>query len=176
MNQKIDNKLAFEFYVWTHFVLMIFAICYISTLFIGLRLGYKGIVLHSFVLVIIIAPIALITIVIDNLIKPAFFEVLINYGEISIKSFNPNTKNGLKFLLLISYKKYLTEHKLDRKSYNNYRILIEKLGFKKSLILQKIENGNLYESTPINISFLGAKKYTDLILAIDRLKEKISLN
>jgi hypothetical protein len=176
MNQKINNRLAFDFYVWIHFILLIIAIVYISALFVELKLGYKDIFLHSFVFVIVMAPLALILGVIDNLIRPAYFEVFINYGEISIKSFNPNTRNGLKFFLLIFYRKYLIEHKLDRQSYNNYRILIEKFGFKKSLILQKIENGKLYESKPINISFLGAKKYTDLILAIDRLKEKISLN
>jgi hypothetical protein len=39
-----------------------------------------------------------------------------------------------------------------------------------------MDNGKLFESKPINISFLGVRKYTDLILSIDRLKEKISLN
>jgi hypothetical protein len=70
----------------------------------------------------------------------------------------------------------LQVHSISRQAFNNYRILIEKAGLRKSLILQKIENGKLYESKPINISFLGVKKYTALILSIDRLKEKITLN
>jgi hypothetical protein len=176
MNQRINNKLAFDLYVWIHFILLIFAIVYILTLFIGLKLGYKEMFLPSIVYVIIMAIVALILGVVDNLIRPAYFEGVINFGEISIKSFNPNTRNGLKYFLLIFYRKYLIEHKLNRQSFNNYRIIIEKFGFRKSLILQKIENGKMYESKPINISFLGAKKYTDLILSIDRLKEKISLN
>jgi len=77
---------------------------------------------------------------------------------------------------MLWYDKYLTELVIDRQSYNNYKLLIDRLGFRKNLILQKIDNGKLYESTPINISFLGAKKYTDLILSIDRLKEKMTMN
>lgn len=104
------------------------------------------------------------------------FEAKINFGQIYIKSFNPNQKNRLRFILILFYKKYLIEHTIDRQSYNNYRIEIKRFGFKKRLILQKTEDGNLYESKAINISFLGAKKYTDLLLSIDRIKEKISLN
>jgi hypothetical protein len=110
------------------------------------------------------------------LIQPAYFEARINFGQIYIKSFNPNKKNGFRFFLMLFYQRYSIEHIIARQSYNNYRIEIERFGFKKNLILQKTENGLLYESKPINISFLGAKKYTDLLLSIDRLKEKISLN
>jgi hypothetical protein len=112
----------------------------------------------------------------DYLIKPSYFEATINFGQINIASFSPKNKNGLNFILMFSYKKYLTEYTIERHSYNDYRILIERFGIKKSLILQKTENGKLYESLPINISLLGVRKYTNLILAIDRLKEKFSLN
>jgi hypothetical protein len=88
------------------------------------------------------------------LIQPAYFEAKINFGQIYIKSFNPNRKNGIRFLLMLFYQKYSIEHTIERQSYNNYRIVISRFGFKKSLILQRTENGKLYESKAINISFL----------------------
>jgi hypothetical protein len=176
MNKKISNRLAFDLYVWIRFALLIVIVVYILTPLKGLMTGYKNMSPPSVDFIIMMAVMALIITVIDFLIKPSYFEGVINYGAISIKSFSPNTKNGLIFLLMIFYRHSLVEHQLDRQSFNNYRILIEKYGFRKSLIIQKIENGKLYESKPINISFLGAKKYTDLILSIDRLKEKITLN
>jgi hypothetical protein len=176
MNKKISNRLAFDLYVWIRFVLFIVIVVYIFTLLKGFRTGFKNMSPPSLDLIIMMAVLAFVISIIEFLVKPSYFEGVVNYGDISIKSYSPNKKNGLVFLLIIFYRQYLIEYRIDRHSFNNYRILIEKYGFRKSLILQKLENGKLYESKPINISFLGAKKYTDLILSIDRLKEKISLN
>jgi hypothetical protein len=55
-------------------------------------------------------------------------------------------------------------------------LTIGKFGIKKELRLQKINNDGVYKSANINISLLGQKKYTNLIVAIDRLRTKICLN
>jgi len=112
----------------------------------------------------------------DYTIKPAYFEALILNGEIRFKTFAPNKYNKFRFIYMIFYKKYLTEYTLSRQSYNGYRIIIDRFGLRKFLILHKTEKGKLYQSKPINISLLGMKKYTDLVLSIDRLHEKITLN
>jgi len=44
------------------------------------------------------------------------------------------------------------------------------------LIFQKIEKDGISETSEINISLLGQKKYTNLILSIDRMQGKINLN
>ena len=176
MNHKISNRLAFTIYVWMSFFLSIFMIVCLLIFSLSVINGYKGLIPHPIGLILGPLILAMVFRVFDSIIKPAYFEADISYEQISFKSFNPNTKNGTRFFLMLFFGKYLQDHTIDRKSYNNYRILIERLGFKKSLILQKIEDGKLYESKPINISLLGLKKYTDLILSIDRLKEKISLN
>lgn len=176
MNEHINNRLAYNIYVSINFCLTISIIVFF-TFFLIENISTKIYVTHLLTNYLIGLTILYIILkLFDLLIKPSYFEAEIKYGQICIKSFNPNNKNGLRFYLMLFYKKYLLEHTLNRQSYNNYRIEIKCLGFKKSLILQKTENGKIYESSAINISFLGAKKYTDLILSIDRIKEKISLN
>jgi hypothetical protein len=179
MNDKINNKLAFKVFAWINFFLTTFAIAYFIV-FIIETLMDKRISLNSskeYVNIVIIGAVSYIILrFLDYLIKPSYFEATINFGQINITSFTPNNKNGFKFILIFFYNKYLTEHVIERQSYTDYRILIERFGFKKSLFLQKTENGILFESSPINISLLGVRKYTNLILAIDRLKEKFSLN
>lgn len=176
MNQKISNGLAFTIYAWMSFFLFIFMMVCLLIFSLSVIKGYKGLIPHPMGLILSPLILAMIFRVFDSIIKPAYFEADLSYEQICFKSFNPNTKNGTRFFLMLFFRKYLQVHTIDRHSYNNYRILIERFGFKKSLILQKIENGKLYESKPINISLLGLQKYTDLILSIDRLKEKISLN
>ena len=112
----------------------------------------------------------------DYFIQPAYFEAKFSTGQIILKTFNTNKKNGLRVMSMLFYDKHLKEQRIDRQFYNNYKISIDRWGFRKNLILQKIDMGIIYESKPINISFLGAKKYTNLILSIDRLREKITLN
>jgi hypothetical protein len=55
-------------------------------------------------------------------------------------------------------------------------LVISICGIRKALILQKINKSGIYETSDINISFLGQKKYTELVLSIDRMKGKINLN
>ncbi len=175
MKSKISNKLAFNIYAWTRFSLLIFFIFFLlcQVLEIPQKLGYdvfKG----QFILVL--SSFALFLIVFEYMINPAYFEALILNGKIVFKSFEPNKKNGLIYILMLFYKKHLNEYTIERQAYNNYKIKIDRLGLRKKLILQKIDRGKIYESSPINISFLSTRKYTELILSIDRLQEKITLN
>ena len=176
MNQNISNRLAFNIYVIISFCLTFIIVVLFSFFLIESISGNKLFIHQSILFVNTVFFLYILFVLISLLIQPAYFEAKINFGQIYIKSFNPNKKNGFRFFLMLFYQKYSTEHIIARQSYNNYRIEIERFGFKKKLILQKTENGKLYESKPINISFLGAKQYTDLLLSIDRLKEKMSLN
>lgn len=176
MNQNINNRLAFNIFVIISFCLTFNIIVFFAIFLFESISGNKTFIHQSVIFVITSFMLYLFFVLFNLLIQPAYFEARINFGQIYIKSFNPNKKNGFRFFLMLFYQRYSIEHIIARQSYNNYRIEIERFGFKKNLILQKTENGLLYESKPINISFLGAKKYTDLLLSIDRLKEKISLN
>jgi hypothetical protein len=136
------------------------------------KLFVQGFISYIFIWIILI----ILFRIFDYLIKPSYFEANITNGQIIIKTFNPNRNNKFRFILMLFFDKYLIEQIIDRHFYNNYKILIDYFGLRKKLILQKIDNGKIYESKPINISFLGTKKYTDLILSIDRIKEKITMN
>ncbi len=175
MKIKISNALAFNFYVWTRFFLLMFILFFL----LGQALrNHQLIGFNSFTnqIIIIALIFALFLILFEFMIKPAYFEAQIINGKVIFKSFEPNRKNGLIYFLMILYKKHLKEHTIERQSYNSYKINIEYFGFRKMLVFQKIENGKIYESTPINIGFLSTKKYTELILSIDRLQEKLNLN
>jgi hypothetical protein len=108
--------------------------------------------------------------------SPCYFEAEILNESIKIKTINPSKYYGLRFILLITHQAKPTEFIIDRVSFTSYRILIDKCGLNKKLILQKSVNGDILESKPINVDFLGYKKYTDLIISIDRLSQKMSLN
>jgi hypothetical protein len=176
MRDNINNRISFNFYAWFNFIIFIlFLICWV---FISLRIitGNKTIIQVTDPFFIIVMIIFLFLKVFEIIIRPGFFEAEINFGQILIKTYNPDIKNKAYIFKTLFYNKQLQVHSISRQAFNNYRVLIDKSGLRKSLILQKIENGKLYESKPINISFLGVKKYTNLILSIDRLKEKINLN
>ena len=66
--------------------------------------------------------------------------------------------------------------RISREEYNDYTLTIGKFGFRKELKLQKTNNTGVYKSSTINISLLGQKDYTNLIVAIDRLRTRICLN
>ncbi len=108
--------------------------------------------------------------------SPSYFECIIQQNELRIRFFEPVKKNTLEFIFVLFYQGNLKEHILTRQSYNGYTLKIGKLGIRKFIVLQIINEGKIYDSKPIEISFLGARKYIELILALDRLKEKISVN
>jgi hypothetical protein len=114
--------------------------------------------------------------IIDERIKPAFIEYQLNEDEIRIKTYNPHSTRWESPFVLWGYKKRIKVLKINREEYTNYNLTIGKFGIKKELRLQKINNDGVYKSANINISLLGQKKYTNLIVAIDRLRTKICLN
>ena len=175
MKNTINNRLAFNIYIWTRFFLLIvfLFVIFLHVFKISQAIGFNAI---NFQFIVVLAIFAVLISIFEYLINPAYFEVLIFNGKIIFNYFEPNKRNGFIYILILFYKKYLKEHRIDRQSYNSYKIKIDRFGFRKKLIFQKIDNGKLYESMPINISFLNTRKYTELILSIDRLQEKINLN
>ena len=169
MNNKIDNRFGFSIYLLISICFLIFIIAYLIFIFHCFK-SNKSLLLIGPIVVILYQ-------LFDYIVNPAYFEATITNGLIVIKTFRPYKRRfNIRDALMINYNKHLTEVIIDRQSYNNYKILIDRLGFRKNLILQKIDNGKIYESKPISVAFLGAKKYTNLILSLDRLTEKITLN
>jgi len=175
MKSAINNRLAFNSYIWTRFFLVIIFVFFllVHVFKISQNIGINEI---RGVIIAIFAIFAIFILIFEYMINPAYFEAIIYNGKIVFNYFEPNRKNGLIYIRILFYSKHLKEHIIERQSYNNYKIQIDRLGFRKKLIFQKMEHGKIYESTPINISFLNTKKYTELILSIDRLQEKINLN
>lgn len=176
IQRQIDNKKYFQIYLIMNLVISIIGI---SILILYIR----GAIIHdvSFIKQFMIPILLFLAFIFvfkrfERILKPAYIETIINEKEIIIRTFQPNFRNGLRFIFMLRYTMYINELKLSQQEYNDYRLLIDKFGFRKKLILQKIKKDGIYESSEINISLLGQKKYTNLILAIDRLKGKINLN
>ena len=176
MDNTINNKLAFNFYVWANLIIFVLLFLYLFFWIIAIKTHDIGLMKGFLEYLLFIPVLAAISKVFDYLIRPAYIEFQISQNEIRFKSFNPNRNNKFRIFLMVAYKKYLIEQTINQQSYNNYILIIDRFGFRRNLILQKLEHGVLYQSKPIDISFLGIKKYTNLILSIDRLQEKISLN
>jgi len=175
MNLKISNKILFYAVAIIKLFLFLIAILLIFLVMIQIASGKparEGYIHLRFLTFLFIGILLLIT----RFISPFYFECILKQNEIRIRFFNPERRNTLQFLFVMFSLGNLKEHILNRKSYNGYVLKIGKLGFKKQLILKMINEGKIYDSKPINISFLGIRKYTELILALDRLKEKINLN
>jgi hypothetical protein len=174
MNNKIDNKIAFKVFAWINLIVnllvLVFIIFYIYVINQSGRHAYQqyhsGLYLTGIIWYFVIR----------YRFAPSYFGAEIFNNQIRIKTFNPNKYNGFRFLLMAFSQKYVTEYMVDRSSFTNYRINITHCGIKKKLILQKSQKGGIYESRPINLNLLGYKKYTDLILSLERLSQKISLN
>lgn len=115
-------------------------------------------------------------IIIDEKVKPAFVEYQLVEDEIIIKTYNPHSNRWESPFILFGYTKKIKELKVSREDYKDYSLIIGKLGFRKELKLQRIDNNGIYESSNINISLLNTLKYTNLILSVDRLRTKFCLN
>jgi len=172
---KIDNKKGFQIYIIVNLIFSIIGFL------VGI-LSIQGIITQDWSFIEIIKPyIGLIAIFIvfglfEFAIKPSYIETKINEREIIIRTFNPNNRNGLRFILILGYEKHLRELRLSQNEYNDYKLVIDNFGLRRILTLQKINKTGIYETSEINISLLGQKKYTELILSIDRLRGKINLN
>lgn len=177
MLNKIDNRRGFIIYIWVIIGFTLVMIGYVALFSWGFISSDKQLIQWAKDYVIT-GPIILgLLAAFHYLVKPTYFEAVFSTGQITIKTFNPNKINGLRLLtMVVHFDKYSATIVINKQLYNNYRITIDRLGFRKIITFQKIENNSIYESKPFDISFLGAKKYTDLILSVDRLREKVTMN
>jgi hypothetical protein len=172
---QIDNKQGFRIYIIMNLIISLFGFA------IGI-LSIRGVISQDWSFIGFLKPyIGLIVVFIvfglfEFAIKASYIETIINEREIIIRTFKPNIRNGLRFILTPGYRKHLSELRLSQNEYNDYKLLIDKCGFHKILTLQKINKSGIFRSSEINISLLGQKKYSELILSIDRLRGKINLN
>ena len=180
INKMINNKLLFEVYMIVRLLIfitfIIIAGIIVSRLFLKIDLIPSIFSNESKNSLIILNWIMVFFILIDEKVKPAYIEFEIIEDEIIIKTYNPHSNRWESPFALFGYKRRIKELKMNREEYNNYWLTIGRFGLKKELKLQKINNDVVYESSNINISLLGQQKYTNLILAIDRLRSKICLN
>jgi len=176
----INNKKTFEIYLILR--LIIFIILLITTVIIATTLLLK-INLYQTIAsnfgsntLLSLTLSSSILMMIDGRIKPAFIDIQIIGDMILIRTYNPHVKKWESPFGLLGYKKKIKELLISREEYNDYKLQFGGFGLKKELKLHKINNSGVYESANINISLLGQRKYTNLILAIDRLRTKICLN
>jgi hypothetical protein len=175
IKNQIDNRQGFRIYIILNLIISL----------LGFTIGFlsvRGVITQDWSFIEILKPypgliaVFIAFVLFEAVIKPSFFEAIINEKEVIIRTYKPNIGNGLRFIFMLGYRKNISELRLSPYEYNDYKLLINKCGLNRILILQKINKGGIYESTAINISLLGQKKYTELILSIDRLKGKINLN
>ncbi|HEX2935449.1 MAG TPA: hypothetical protein VHO72_08865 [Bacteroidales bacterium] len=176
MINKIDNRRGFIVYLWVTIGFIHFMISYVAIFSWGFISSDKQLIQWARDYVIIGPIILSLLAAFHYLIKPAYFEAVFSTGQIVIKTFNSNKMNGLRLLSMFNFDKYSATIVINKQLYNNYKITIDRFGFRKILTFQKIENNSIYESKPFDISLLGAKKYTNLILLVDRLREKVTMN
>jgi len=175
MINPIDNRLEFKTYIILN---LLFSIVGFT---IGI-LSIRGVITQDWNFINFLVPffwligVFILFGLFEFALKPSYIETIVNESEIIIRTFKPNVRNGLRFILMLRYPKYLKELKLSQKEYNDNKLLIDSFGLRKILILQKINKQGIFETTNINISLLGLKEFTNLILSIDRLKGKINLN
>ena len=171
----MNNKKGFQIYVILNFMLSILAFLIAILTIVGL-ISNNWIIINALKQYLGLIIVFILFGFIELGLRPSYIETIINEKEIVIRTFSPNIRNGLRFILMLRYTKYLKELKISTHEYNDYKLKIDKFGFHRILILQKIDKNGISETSEINISLLGQKKYTQLILSIDRLRGKINLN
>jgi hypothetical protein len=175
IKNQIDNKRGFNVYMSVKILIILIAITIAIIVFVSAINKDWNVIYVLFRPFIAFIPLFLVFRLIDSALKPAYIETIINEKEIIIKTYNPNS-HALRFIEVLKYKKYLKELRVNSQEYNDYKLEIGKFGLQKTLVFQKITKNGIYESPKLSISLLGQKKYTNLILSIDRLKGKINLN
>jgi hypothetical protein len=176
----INNKTLFEIYLSLRtiffIVLAIFIVIIITTKLLQIEFFSFRFSVYDYVQMNAMNGFIICFLWISEKIKPAFIEFHLTGNEIIIKTYNPHLNRWESPFILFRYKKRIREIKIRRDEYIDYKLTIGKFGLQKELKLQKLYNNGVYETSNINISLLGRKKYTNLILAIDRLRTNIFLN
>ena len=176
----INNKTAFEICLIIRFVIFLVPAIFVGLIFAA-RIGgidLFQLVIHDFIYfaLCLFLALAFIFSITSEIIKPTFVEFDFASDEIVVKTYRPDLYKKSAPFALFGYKKRIIEFKISKEEYNDYKLTIGKLGIYKELKLQKTNNDGVYDSPKINISLLGQKKYTNLILAVERLRTKISMN
>lgn len=180
----INNRNAFKIYI-TISLLLYFSMFF---LIIGSIPGIinkdlsiiRFLILHFGIISIIVLSVFFlfygIAILFDYLLKPSYIEADFRESEVVIRTFRSEWKNLIKLNSVLHYQNHLNEIRVTKQEYNDYKLLIDNFGLRRRLIIQKINKAGIHESSEINISLIGLKKYSELILLIDRLKGKLNLN
>ena len=140
---KIDNKKVFQIYIIMN--LIFFIIGFLIAIF-----SIRGLITHDWRIINTLKPyfgfIAIFILYgfIEFIMRPSYIETIISEKEIIIKTFSPNIRNGIRFILMLRYKKYIKELKLSKQEYNDYKLKIDKWGLRKLLILQKINKSGIF--------------------------------
>lgn len=176
----ISNKKAFEIYLILRSVVLIGLIVVsgvlISTIVFKLDLYDTVASTVGNSTLLICTWLSCVLIIIDGRIKPAYVELSVCDSQIVIRTYSPHLSKWRIQFFLMGYKSRIRELLVSREEFNDYALHFGQLGVKKELKLQKINTTGIYESASINISLLSAGEYTKLILAVDRLRTKFSLN
>ena len=107
MDNKINNKLAFNFYVWGNLIIFVLFFLCLLLIFIANKTHNIGLA-NGILRYILIFPILVaFSKLFDYLIQPAFVEFQITQSEIRFNSFNPNRKNKSRIFSMLFYKRYL---------------------------------------------------------------------
>ena len=174
----INNKIEYRIYQLLKMSYIIVLVIFISLMTIVKLTGIQTLNLHQDVFYSLFALNFFITIILFFIerLQPSYIEFNALNNEIIIKTYKPNPRSLKSFLDLFGYKKNMKEYRVNRDEFTNYKLTISQFGFRKELKLQKTNNNNVYESASINLCFIGQRKFTNLVLAIDRLCNKICLN
>jgi len=140
---KINNKKAYQIYIILN---LIFSI-------IGFLIGgisIRGLITHDWSIINTLKPYFGFIIIfilwgfMEFVIRPSYIEIILSEKEIIIRTFSPNIRNGIRFILMLRYQKYLKELKIGKQEYNDYKLKIDKWGLRKLLILQKINKSGIF--------------------------------
>lgn len=174
----ISNKTEFRMFQYLKLLFLIILVVLFSLLTIKKLMGLETLHLSSDFLagILILNFIISMAILIIERLKPTYIEFYVLNDEIIINTHISNPRSFKAIIDLFNYKNNMIEYRISRDEFTNYKLSIGKLGLRKELKLQKTNNNNVYESTGISLSLLGQKNYTNLILSIDKLCNKICLN
>jgi len=174
----INNKTEFRIYQLFKISFILVLLIFILTITVTKLIGIQTINLPKDIFYSLFALNFFMTILmfIIEKLQPTYIEFYAQNNEIIIKTYKPNPRSLKSFLDLFGYKKNMKEYRVNRDEFTNYKLSVGRFGLRKELKLQKTNNNKVYESASLNLSFIGQRKYTNLVLAIDRLCNKICLN
>lgn len=174
----INNKTEIRIYQLFKISFILVLLIFILSMTITKTIGNQYIIISKDLFYSLFALnfiMSILMLIIEKL-QPTYIEFHSQNNEIIIKTYEPNPRSLKSFLNFLGYRKNMKEYRVNRDEFTNYKLTVGRFGFRKELKLQRTNNNKVYESASINLSFIGQKNYTNLVLAIDRLCKKICLN